>query len=66
MNDSTFVTMRYCCEDSGSSRGAIDRWIELELFPKPVLLGNRHRVFLRAEYEQWKRDRIAGRDGRAA
>ncbi|WP_375161855.1 helix-turn-helix transcriptional regulator [Bradyrhizobium sp. RDT46] len=58
--------MRHVCEDSGSSRGAVDRWIKEGRFPKPVTIGNRHRVFIRTEYEQWKRDRIAGRDGRAA
>jgi predicted DNA-binding transcriptional regulator AlpA len=53
--------MREICEDSRTSRGGINLFIELGRFPKPVYLGDRKRVFVREQYEQWKRDRIAGR-----
>jgi predicted DNA-binding transcriptional regulator AlpA len=56
---STFVTMKEICQDTGCSRGGINLFIELGRFPKPVSLGDRKRVFVREQYEQWKRDRIA-------
>jgi predicted DNA-binding transcriptional regulator AlpA len=58
---STFITMKEICTDTGCSRGGINLFIELGHFPQPVYLGDRKRVFVRDEYEQWKRDRIAGR-----
>jgi predicted DNA-binding transcriptional regulator AlpA len=52
--------MKEICEDARTSRGGINLFIELGRFPKPVALGDRKRVFVREQYEQWKRDRIAG------
>ncbi|KQT04133.1 AlpA family phage regulatory protein [Rhizobium sp. Leaf386] len=41
------------------SRTAINRWRDMGRFPKAVPLGDRRVAFVRAEVEQWIRDRIA-------
>lgn len=55
------ISLNDACRLTSLSRTAINRWRELGKFPKAVPLGDKRVAFVRAEVEQWIRDRIAER-----
>ena len=55
------ISLNQECELTSLSRTAINRWRELDKFPKAVPLGEKHVAFVRAEVMTWIRDRIAER-----
>jgi len=59
--DAILISLNDCCQLTSLSRTAINRWRGLGLFPQAVPLGDKRVAFVRAEIEQWVRDRIAER-----
>lgn len=55
------ISLNDACRMTSLSRTAINRWRDLGKFPKAVPLGDKRVAFVRAEVEQWVRDRIAQR-----
>ncbi|BCH32613.1 hypothetical protein MesoLjLc_45430 [Mesorhizobium sp. L-8-10] len=60
------ISLNEACRLTSLSRTAINRWRDLGRFPKAVPMGDRRVAFIRAEVEEWIRDRIAAARGRAA
>ncbi|MGR9231172.1 helix-turn-helix transcriptional regulator [Rhizobium leguminosarum] len=56
------ISLNDACKLISLSRTAVNRWRSLGLFPAAVALGDKRIAFVRAEVEQWVRDRIAERD----
>lgn len=63
MSDSipVLISLNDACALTSLSRTAINRWRDLGKFPEAVPLGDKRVAFVRAEVEQWIRDRIADR-----
>lgn len=57
----TLISLNEACRLTSLSRTAINRWRAAGLFPTAVPLGDKRVAFVRAEVEQWIRDRIAER-----
>jgi prophage regulatory protein len=55
------ISLNEACRLTSLSRTAINRYRSEGRFPQPVPLGFRRIAFVRAEVEQWIRDRIAER-----
>jgi prophage regulatory protein len=67
MTDSpVLVSLNQACAMTSLSRTAINRWRALKRFPAAVPLGDKRVAFVRAEVEQWIKDRIAERASEAA
>ncbi|TCU38766.1 helix-turn-helix transcriptional regulator [Rhizobium azibense] len=56
------ISLNDACRLISLSRTAVNRWRSLGLFPAAVALGDKRVAFVKAEVEQWVRDRIAERD----
>jgi prophage regulatory protein len=59
------ISLNDACRLTSLSRTAINRWRDIGKFPAAVPLGHKRVAFVRAEVEQWIRERIAER-GKAA
>lgn len=62
----SLISLNEAARLTSLSRTAINRWRALGQFPKAVPLGEKRVAFVRAEVEQWIRDRIAERAAKAA
>jgi prophage regulatory protein len=56
------VSLNTACALTSLSRTAINRYRGEGRFPQPVWVGDRRIAFVRAEVEEWIRERIAARD----
>ena len=55
------ISLNDACRLTSLSRTAINRWRDQGRFPRAVPLGDKRVAFVRAEVDQWIRDRIAER-----
>lgn len=62
----SLISIRDVCQLTSLSRTAINMRRAQGRFPAPVRLGDKRVAFVRAEVEQWIKDRIAERASEAA
>lgn len=65
-SDAVLISIKEAARITSLSRTSINEKRAAGKFPKPVPLGDKRIAFVKAEVEQWIRDRIAARQSEAA